>query len=223
MVSPCLAVLTEEGHVHENSLSMATAERCPSVSLSPVRHLAVAPPSSFSLSVQHMFISHECRCQAPDKLADAAASLLAKLVTKTGKFGRARTVASSYSRSSPLPAPRAENARMSFSRMLDLRHVPTACRVRAKATCKESPRTALSFLTALSSAAAETYDPAGQAQKVLHGIHRLCTACFKLKLCRASYSTGLFAMPRRRVADRRRIGYVQAEESGRQRKVCQSV
>ena len=145
MVSPCLAVLTEEGHVHENSLSMATAERCPSVSLSPVRHVAVPPHSSFSLSVQHMFISHECRCQAPDKLADAAASLLAKLVTKTGKFSRARTVASSYSRSSPLPAPRAENARMSFSRMLDLRHVPTACRVRAKATCKKSPRTALSF------------------------------------------------------------------------------
>jgi hypothetical protein len=73
---------------------------------------------------------------------------------------------------------------MSFCRKLGLRHVPTACRVRAKATCKESPRTALSFLTALSSAAAETYDPAGQAQKVLHSIHRLCTACFKFCVVR---------------------------------------
>ena len=145
MVSPCLAVLTEEGHVHEISLSMATAERCPSVSLSPIRRLAVPPPSSFSLSDQHMFISHECRCQAPDKLADAAASLLAKLATNTGKSSRARTVASSYSRSSPLSAPRAEMARMAFRRKLGSRHVPTACRVRAKATCKESPRTALSF------------------------------------------------------------------------------
>ena len=56
------------------------------------------------------------------------------------------------------------------------------CAQRLPARNRRAPRCL--FLTALSSAAAETYDPAGQAQKVLHGIHRLCTACFKLCVVR---------------------------------------
>lgn len=209
---------------------MATAERCPSVGLSPVRYLAVPPSSSFSLSDQHMFISHECRCQAPDKLADAAASSLAKLVTNAGKFSRARTVASSYSRSSPLPAPRrksqscprGEMARMSFCRKLGSRHAPTACRVRAKITCKESPRTALSFSYRAFVGCSRDLRPRGSSAKGA-AWYTSVVYCVLQVVCRASYSTGLFAMPRRRVADRRRIRYVQAEESRRQRKVCQSV